>query len=148
MEKRKKRKHSSIPKDSFAYLIRSSALGLAASMICAAISLLIGAAICYFAPDPNKYIIPVGIIAIYLSAMVGGFVSRRLQGGDTLLSGGICGALLMLAFLFFTLFFEKEDGDIFSTGVSLILRATVIAASILGAFIGSRQRKAPRRRRK
>ena len=148
MEKRKKRKHSSQNQDSFAFLLKSSALGFAAAMICAAISLLIGGAICYCAPDPNKYIIPVGIVAIYLSAAIGGFVACRLQGGDALLCGGVCGALLMLTFLFFTLFFENDGKDAFSTGISLILRAMVIAVSILGAFIGSRQKRTPRRRRK
>ena len=132
-----------------ARLLKHSAIGAGIALACAALLLLITTRICYSTADPNRLTAPVGIALLYLSALLSGLFSVRLHRSAPVPCGLISGSLLMLSFLFFTLFFRGELREEAGLGLSLLLsilmRALIPGISILGALLGSK-RKAPRRR--
>ncbi|MBQ2999651.1 MAG: TIGR04086 family membrane protein [Clostridia bacterium] len=137
---RKKRRPSE-DADLFSVLCKNAAIGMIFSLLCAVALMLIGTFICLRSDDPLKLILPIGLVTLYLSALLGGIVTVRRNGKKALLSGALCGLFLFLFFLGSSLFFRGEGA--FSFLVTLLFRLLTIFFSILGAFLG--QKRATRR---
>ena len=118
-------------------ILQSAAIGVGASLLCAAVLLLIGALICHRSQDPNQMTLPLGLSVLYLSALLGGIVTVRHRGGSALLCGSICGVLLLILFWIISVFFQGTDA--FSLPLSLLLRSLTAFFSILGAYLGLRR---------
>ncbi len=127
-------------------LLLHSGLGTLAALVMGFVFALIGGAICAASEDPLSRILPVALISLYLSAFLGGWITRRLHKKASLLSGLLCGILLSVWFLLLSLFFP--DSQPFSFPLGLFLRFLILFFSILGGYLGATRPKktSPRRR--
>ncbi len=110
-------------------------------LVSALLLLLLFCCIANAMEDPDSILKPLGLCALYLSAVMSGIGAVRLSG-----AGPISGALsgLFTALLVFLLSaFPFPDGG-FSSIQSLFLTLAVIPFSVLGAVLGQRKRKKPR----
>ncbi|MBO5938912.1 MAG: TIGR04086 family membrane protein [Clostridia bacterium] len=131
---------------SLSKIFQSATIGVGASLLCAAVLLLVGALICQRSQDPNKMTLPLGLVSLYLSALLGGIVAVRHRGSSALLCGAVCGILLLVFFWIVSIFFG--DSDAFSLPLSLFLRCFTAFFSILGAYLGlKRSKRSPHRKR-
>ena len=76
-----------------------------------------------------------GLGVIYISALIGGFVSVRQNKKDALLCGIVSGAMLALCFFVISLFFADGSSS-YSFLIELILRGAMLLMSVFGAFAG------------
>ncbi len=129
-------------------LLKSSLIGTGGGLLSCLLLLLIGTAICLCSANPHKIILPTGLAILYLCAIIGGFISARHHQCAPLPCGALCGALLLLVFLFVSFFLDEKNGHEFSLILSLLLRALIPFFSILGARIGLKQKKIHRRNKK
>lgn len=132
---------------SFFQLLKESALGASASLLITAILLFLGAAICLAAADPNRLILPMGIVILLSSSFLGGLIASARSHTQALLHGLLCGGILFLVYLVLSLFLKNSSNG-FSEGISLVLRFLTVALSILGAFLGVKKPDRRGRRRK
>ena len=135
------KRHRAEEGSSISKLFQNAAVGVGVALLCSILMLLIGAMICQRSEDPQAIILPWGLGALYLSALIGGTVSVRRNGGAALLCGALCGAILMIFFWFLSIFFQGNNA--FSLPISLLLRTMTALFSIFGALIF---RKRPSRR--
>lgn len=126
-------------------LVKSSTIGCGGGLLSALLLALIGAIVCICSADPHALILPVGLIALYLSALIGGWITIRHHKSSPLPCGALCGAMMLLLLVLASLFFDKGEDGGFSLGISLLLRALVPFFSILGARMGLKRRSVPRR---
>ncbi len=126
-------------------LLKSSAIGAGCGLLFSLLLALIGAVICICSSDPHALIVPVGLIALYFSALLGGWIAIRHHKSAPLPCGVICGAMMLLLFLLVSLFFDKTKSNGFSFGISLLLRALLPFFSLLGARMGMKRRNGSRR---
>lgn len=113
-----------------------SALGAAASLVCGILLGLVMALVLYRTADPARYVTPAALSVLYVSALLGGTIAYRANKRSALLCGAISGAILLAIMLLVSLPFGigSSDHGIIS---ALTLRALVIAASVVGAFMGA-----------
>ena len=140
-------KRSASAQPSSLLLIRNAAFGALVAALCSLLLLLLGAALCLLSSHPLALIRPIGLCSLFLSALVGGFVSVRRHGRSALLCGLLCGALLLLFYKGISLFADPSEA-LFSFSVSLILSLLVPVFSIFGAFLGNHRSQKVRRRRR
>ena len=129
--------------------IKNSVLGASVSLLCAVLLLLLGSLLCYQTGDPISLTRWIGLGALYLSSAVGGFFAVRKNKGAVLPCAALCGGLITLFFWLLSFLFHILGASSFPLGLSLLLRALIPAASILGGLLGARlgiEKKRPRRR--
>jgi hypothetical protein len=100
----------------------------------------------YFYSDPNALILPLGIAASALTALLGGIVSARMQGHAALMSGLCNGVILTAAMILASLFFKSAAAG-YSALVSAALHAGFLCLSVAGAYLGQK-RTTPKKRRR
>ena len=129
----------------FSVMLKSGMIGTGGGLLSALILALIGAIVCISSADPHSLMIPISLIALYLSAMIGGWITVRLHKKAPLPCGTLCGAMMLFLLVLLSLFFDKKEGGGFSLGISLLLRALVPFFSILGARLGWKRSSRGRR---
>ena len=137
--KKRKKTHGTSGSDtqnSFSQIFISAFWGTAIGVICALILSVVGTFLCYSSNDPDAIITPVAFAALYLSSMIAGFAAVRKNRSAALLCGGLSGTLMMLLFLFCSIFLNDSELSSFKFPLSLLLRSFMIAAAILGGYIG------------
>lgn len=149
----KKRKNlhgtsNSDTQNSFSQIFISAFFGTAIGVICALILTVVGTLLCYSAKDPDTLITPVAFAVLYLSSMVAGFAAVRKNRSSALLCGGLSGALIMLLFLFCSIFLKGNAPSPIKFPLSLLLRFFMIVAAILGGYIGLGRKNTSHRPRK
>ena len=100
--------------------------------------------IAYFMPDPNALIMPLGLSAAGLTALVGGVIAVRIHGGGALISGLLNGTLLMAVMLLLSLCFVRNSSG-YSAGISCLLHAGLILLSVAGGYLGNRKKRGKKR---
>ena len=113
--------------------------------------LLLSSFILTFVPDPLSLTLPAGLLAAALAAFMGGFFATRLYRLPFLSAGLINGILLTALSLLFSLLFTKNAACYatgYSAAASAILHASVVGLSIVGAFVGTREKASVKRRKK
>ncbi len=145
--KRKRRTKSDTSEKSISFLLKNSLLGCGIALLSAAALLFVSSAICYMSKDPHSLVFPLGLLTLYLSALIGGIAAVRLNKSDAFICGSVCGGLLALFFLFLTVFFPDADSSKFPLPVVLVLRILTVFFCILGAWLGMKRKIRPRRRR-
>lgn len=140
------RAHHSGEEGGLSSMLLHSGIGALTALGASALLILLGGAICAASEDPLSRILPISLITLYLSSLIGGLVTRKLHGKASLLSGLCCGILLAVFFLLLSLFFP--DSQTFSFPLALFLRSMILVFSILGGYLGSPRAKktSPRRR--
>ena len=93
-------------------------------------------------PDPLAFVLPLGLLASALTALLGGFFATRIYHLAPLGAGLINGILLLSLSLLFSLLFSKSAAT-YATGysavVSALLHVALIGISLGGAFLGARE---------
>ena len=145
-----KRKPFSPPRKSqsrLGALASSIAFGAGIGLLCFFALIFIFSAVCLALDDPHSPTLTLGIIAIYISALFSGFAAVRFNHRkETIVCGAISGALLALILCLILLLAPKAEPTGSALG-TFICRALIIPAAIFGAFLGSREKKAKRRKR-
>ena len=101
----------------------------------------------YFYPDPDRMILPLGLLAAALTSFFGGMVAKKRTGGAPALCGLINGMLLMGMMILLS-FFCLPHSHGYSALVSTLLHAAVLILSVLGALAGTQKPKAATRSRR
>lgn len=106
-------------------------------------TVLVGALIAAFLPDPDPATAPLGLAAALMTALTGGILAGRIHRSAPAVCGLTNGALLLAVMLLSSLFF-RENAAGYSTGIALLIHALIPLFSVAGALIGVRK-KAKRR---
>ncbi len=148
--KTKRSSHSSDTgtQSNFTHIVISALFGMATGAICALVLTSVGAFICYSSKDPDALLSPTAFAVLYLSSMISGFAAVRKNHASALLCGGLSGTLMMLLFILCSLFFNESVSSSFKFPISLLLRVAMIAAAILGGYIGLGRKSSSHRPRK
>ena len=101
----------------------------------------------YFYPDPDRIILPLGLLAAALTSFFGGVIAKKRTGGAPALCGLINGMLLMGAMILLS-FFCLPHSHGYSALISTLLHAAVLILSVLGAVAGTQKPKAAMRSRR
>lgn len=115
-------------------------------------SIGIGATLCvaaalvaYFSPDPTRMILPLGLSASALTALLGGVIAIRMHGHGALVAGLTNGALLMALMILGSLFC-KPLATGYTAWLSLLLHTLFLLLSVVGASVG--RRRTPKRKKR
>ena len=109
--------------------------------------ILLAAAILSATGDPLKYHTVMGLFLIYLTALLGGTLATRLHGRRTpLLCGVAMGSLLLLLLLMLALVLPDSTHE-YSTAMQIGLHALLFPATVIGALLGAREKRARGRKR-
>ncbi len=116
--------------------IRSLLFGLLAAVLL----LLIAVALTYAQSDPSRFATPASLVTLYLAVSLTGFLAARASDSPVL-AGGICGAVWLVLVLLLSLIAGGDGGCGFGTLGTLLARASIPIASVLGALIGKKRTK-------
>ena len=138
----------SFPKTRKIGILGNTLRGFAISLIIGIILTLVVSAIVFSAKDPNRYVTPAAFTVLYVCSLLGGFVSSRLNGGSPLLCGLLYSAMLLVLLLLGSLLFGGELSSDYSIQLAIGLRALVVVAALIGAFIGVYKKPARKKRKR
>ena len=121
-----------------ALFARALLLGIASAVLL----LLLFTAVAYEQPDPASVVQPLALAALVLSSVLCGVFAGR-PSENPLLAGAVSGAIYMLVLTLLSLLSLGDASGEISALWNIILHASVIAASVLGAWIGRKRRARP-----
>lgn len=142
------RRSDTSSQNGFIYTATSSLFGAMIGAIASFVLSLAGAFICFLSNDPNSFVFAAALAALFLSSIIAGFVSVRRRGSSALLCGALSGIFLMIFFLIVSLFFRSEAETVLKFPLSMLLRLSAVAVSILGGYLGvgrSNKKRRPKR---
>lgn len=116
------------------------AFSLPAALITGAVLLILSAAIAYAQADPSLLARPLATCALYLSALLCGILCARTSD-NPLVSALISGAGIVLMLRLISLFSFGITPAAPSPLLSIGMHAGIIAASVLGAVLGTKRPK-------
>ena len=140
-----RRQEKSREEDSPAQFLRNALRTLLWSIGVGALLCVAAALGAYFSPDPTRMILPLGLAASALTALLGGVISIRTHGHGALIAGLTNGALLMALMILGSLFC-KPLATGYAAWLSLLLHALFLLLSVIGASVGRRRTPKPRKR--
>ncbi len=143
MKNKKKQK----PEPSVVGALIAAPRGTAVFAASALITSLPAAIIAYSTSDPGAYILPLGLVALYISAAAGGFAAYKFHGGLALFSGLFSGLASVAISLLLSLILPLGTSPEVSPAVLLLTRAPILVLSIVGAYLASVKRKNKKKRR-
>lgn len=139
----KRAQHGTASADSPARFFRDIGKSALWSLLTGLLLLLIFSLVAYFTPDPNRWILPLGILAAALTALLGGVYAIRLHGHAAFLCGLSVGCVLFAVMLLASLFLIPLASG-YPAWVSCLLHVGFLVLSVAGAVIG---KKKPKRRK-
>lgn len=110
-------------------------------LIVLVVSAMIVSAALYTLADPNRYIAPASISLFYIASLLGGFVSVRRYKGSPLLCGLLFAAMMLVGMFIVSLLLPNALSADRPLPLEIGLRGIAAALSVVGALIGSGQRK-------
>lgn len=147
----KKRKHKtftdSIPRTRPLGIFHATLKGYLFSLGIGAILTLSLSFLVYSLSDPARYVTPVAFCILYISALLGGFLSAKFNHGSALLCGLLYSAMMLITMLAVSLFFNKSFSADHPLSLAIGLRGVAVLLAITGAMIGTHKRKQKRRRK-
>ena len=144
--KAKSRRHTPPPEGFSLLLLKNGGLGLCIGLLCVAILLPCGAALCYAMPNPHALLSAVAMGILYASSLVGGWSSRQLHGTAPLSCGLISGGGMLLLWGLISCFLPKDGKE--TSLRSLLLRMLILPLAFLGAYLCHKKATARRRTRR
>ncbi len=120
--------------------------GLLASLLASVILLFVFTWICYTREDPSMMISILGMVALYLSAFIGGFIASRFNRQNGLLSGLATGGVFMLVVIMLSFILRSGKESVGFVTWLLFLLITVVSA--VGGYLGVPSGKKRRRKNK
>ncbi len=147
--KTKKRRQRAASSDtvSLASVLKSTLLAAPIAIALGMLLLLGMTAILLTAKDPDRYHTAAGLVAIYLTALLGGTLTTRMHGRRAPLFCGLAMAFLMLLLLLVVSLILPESGHTYTNALHIGLHALLFPAAVVGALLGAREKKTPRRHR-
>lgn len=129
--------------------LRTGGVGLLITSAIGLVLLLIGTAIALATPDPTSLVEPIGYVAIFVTALLGGLFCSKLNVRAPYLTSAVCGFGFMLLSMLFSLALPHT----LDSGLNILTRLLVHALSLLcfplGTLIGVKSgHKSPKKRRK
>lgn len=98
--------------------------------------------------DPDAYHTAAGLVLLYLIALLGGAIATRFHGRRTPLFCGLAmGAAMLLLLLVVSLALPDSD-HAYKSALRVGQHALLFPVAIIGALLGAREKKTPRRRTK
>ncbi len=128
--------------NSFGVALRAGLFSLPVTLVIGLIFLLIAAGVAYVNPDPDRLLTPLGLCALGLCALCGGFVSARRGGCAPVLCSAVGGVLFGLCLFLGSLILEDAAAGDAALSMGLSSAATaglyvgITALEIVGALIG------------
>ncbi len=124
-------------------ILAGSARGAGFGFLAAVTLLLVFAVAVNGTNDPNAFVKPLSLAALYLGGLIAGVAAVRFSR-DGIAAGLLAGVIYSAAVLLFSLFPLPDSGFPFSASVILLL--LILPASVLGSIAGRRREKRPVRR--
>ena len=120
---------------------KSALLSLPITAATALLLLVLSALLLLLTKDPVRYHGVVGVLLLYATALLGGVASALLSGRRSpLLAGLLAGVSLFVLFTIPALFLQGSVQKLYG----IALRSPVIAASLGGAYLACRKKRARR----
>ena len=138
----------SSPDTSLPLLARAVGQSVALSVIVGALLSLLAALVAYSNGDPDSLVMPLGLGALALCALVCGFDTRRRAHCSPLLCGLLSGIALLVLLFFFSCFLSDSLVGGWSSGSLWSVRGGVVLFCILGAAMSANAPRAKRGKRK
>ena len=146
--KDKRNRRLNIPSTARGGFLRCSAIGAAFSIGIALFLGVIASLILFKTNDPLKFIVPSALSILYISTLLGGYISSRINKRSPILCGLLSSLFVLVFSLLVSLFVPvslSSGYDIFSAIGS---RLAVIVSSLVGAFIGTNYNKSRNSKKK
>ena len=124
----------------------ASVFGCAVSIAFTTLLAIVCSIICLFSKDPDKLITPLAFICVIISFFICGFVAakkRRAAIPCGLFSSSMLTAVMLLA----SLCINDSLSSNFSPIVSILIRLSFIAVSLVGALLATNTKKRAKRKR-
>lgn len=128
-------------------ILRNTLRGYWISLAIGSVLTLILSAVVYSLADPNRYITPVAFCILYISALLGGFLSAKFNGGSALLCGGLYAVMMLVTMFLVSLFFDGSYSADRSLPLAVGLRGVAAGLSIAGAMIGAHKPRTAKKRK-
>ena len=143
-----KNKKKSRPEPSMLGALVAAPRGLLFFLISSVITAVPAALIAYLTADPGSFVFPIGLVALYISAAVGGFAAYKAHGGLALMTGAFCGLACIAASLLLSLIMPQSISPHLSGAALFGTRLPIAAMSIVGAYLASVKRTKKRKKRR
>ncbi len=134
------------PEPSAVGAIASAPFGALVFLAASLLTSLLASLLAYSTADPGKYVFPLGLVALYLSAVAGGFAAYKHHRGLALMTGFFCGLACVALSLLVSLLIPASYSPGLSPAALFFTRLPVIPMSVVGAYLASVKRKKKRRR--
>ena len=128
-------------------LFPSVGMGVLTSIISMMALSVLMALIIYRTADPASYVTPAAYTALYISALIAGLASSKLNKRSALLCGLLTGGLLLAICFIMGLILSGAHSSDYSVVEDLLLKCAVLVCSVIGAFIGSTQKTRKNKKR-
>ena len=112
-----------------------------------AANVLVAAMIVYFSANPNRLILPLGLLASFFTALLGGYATTRIHKHSALL-GGMINGCLFTALMMLLSPIAKDYASGYSAPLSAALHIGFLLLSVVGAYLGLHKRPKKHKRRK
>ena len=129
---------------SFRTLLGNFAKGLVAQLVIGTLLLVLIAAILIKLDDPTRLIPSLALLALYVTAFAGGFITYSINRHGVAICGFVAAALLLLVLLCVSMACGINSQS-FGNGLKLVLKLACIPAGLIGAYAAS---KLPTRKRR
>lgn len=127
-------------------IIAASSFGACIGIIATVILLLLCTFICLPSEAPERIITPLAVISALTVYFLTGFCSAK-KNSAVIPCGILSGAAVTVIFFLLSLFLKKELSANLTLSVSLLIRLSFIAVSVIGALLGANTRTKKRKRR-
>ena len=132
--------------NSFIHVLKSALFAIPFSFLCGLVLLSVLAGLAFTQPDPDSLTTPLSLVVLGLSAAMGGLICTRRCGHSALSCGLSFGLLFALCTWVLSLFIHEPSDMALSLPITLLLRASVVVLSCLGARMGVNRQHAPSHR--
>lgn len=137
-----------IPSSAPRNILKSVAQSFLIVLIVLVVSAVLVSAALYALADPNRYIAPASLSLFYIASLLGGFVSVKRYKGSPLLCGLLFAAMMLVVMFVVSLILPNTLSADRPFPLEIGLRGITAALSVVGALIGSGQRKRASRKKK
>ncbi len=141
-----RRRSGGTPRGNSGGIITAASFGACAGIISAVILLLLCTFICLPSEAPERLITPLAVISALIVYFLTGFCSAK-KNSAVIPCGVLSGAVVTVIFFVLSLFLKKELSANLTLFVSLLIRLSFIALSVIGALLGVNTRTKKRKRR-
>ena len=130
----------------FSRVLVGATWGLCGTAALGILLISIFAAIACSNPDPMAIVPYLSLGALMPGMFLGGFICNKIAKGTPILCGSVSGALSTVVFLLISLIFKNIQSADSSLLGDIIVHASAILFSILGAYTGNMKSRNPKRR--